>query len=80
VYVALNTNTPVKSLDKLARDSDKGVRFTTYRNPSTPIEILKNAAKDRNVGLGPREELMKIIRQREATNESLLRSLIRRIV
>jgi hypothetical protein len=78
--VTLNKSTPPELLNKLARDIDKGVRAGAYKNPSTTIETLRNAAQERSTFLGEWEGLMNIIRQREATNESLLRNLIRKII
>jgi hypothetical protein len=78
--VASNKNTPVDVLIKLANDEDRWVRRGVGRNKNMPVDVLRRIAQDKTIGQDEREELEKIIRQREAANESLLRSLIRKIV
>jgi hypothetical protein len=78
--VAGNKSTPVELLNKLVWSRERNVRNYSRENPSTPIETLMKVAQNPATDKDEREELEKIIRQREATNESLLRNLIRRIV
>jgi hypothetical protein len=80
LIVATNKNTPVDVLIKLASDEDWNVRRSVERNKNTPVDVLRRIAQDKTIGQEEREELEKIIRQREETNESLLRSLIRKII
>jgi HEAT repeat protein len=76
--VARNPQCPAESLSDLAYDEDPTVRFYAYQNRSFPIETLRKVAQDPNVSENEREWAGNAIRKR--TNESLLRSLIRRII
>jgi hypothetical protein len=77
--LAKNTNTPSETLSKLAYDTGN-ISLTAYENPSTPIETLRRIAQDPKTAFWVVDKILDNIKRREATNESLLRSLIRRII
>ena len=46
--VALNVNTPVPLLEKLAEDKDSFVRVCVAKNPNTPAPTLEKLVKDKD--------------------------------
>lgn len=46
--IASNPNTPVHTLNELAKDSDYIVRSSVANNPNTSVEVLSELAKDSN--------------------------------
>ena len=48
-YVAINPNTPVYLLEKLALDEDSFVRYYVADNPNTPANMLEKLALDEDV-------------------------------